>query len=1186
MGAIDQLKSASVVSQSLCRQALAEARADPARMPALQQAFDTKQETHFEKPEQYDLLLQFIQDWQCDKFELRPNTDNRIPQRPSVTEARITKVQDVTRDVVTNPPAPPVNPGRYRDPLHITGAAEPGAKVNIYNASQPGRPVIASTTADATGKFRIELTDETKFVFGDQMGVVAVDSGGRSSRPLIVPTEPFMVTNTTTNFRPYNGGPVSRTDLTSSMQALAPTTDNRDPFYQDGKIKKLAAEPKAAGEAWTLQLNGADDAVEPNSTITVRVGPEVFTTKAADDGTFALKVAGFLPGQQLKLEIRDVNGKGVDQPLQAPHVAFEQARIAGGVTVAPTLTLPTGQRETVGPNGGADGPWIAMKASEVTTPFGAVVVKNTTTGDVYELTADDKGSIHAAIGGISDFDVLQVATRDANGNFSPDTASMVVVPDKVAYGQLLVPVEQLKTNLGHQLKKVLENVEGPPHDLFVKKGGVDVKDARGPFLGMPAVKGLPPFGQIAVVRDGEVTQTLRADKDGVVKGYLRGVNIGDRLDLRVLDAAGRRFGEGVVGYEVPGAKTKTKLAAENIHTPSEMRAMKDCIELVGSGTLDVEHAWVQPFTIGAQNNPPTTTSFKLHYAPLVFANGVGKPAVASDAPPQQLIEQLPVGLAAKYADATTSAQALTSININVSESNGSQVLNVSNVNGRVMTLGVDYVVGTVNAGSFSQPLTAAHLPQMSQALKSCLALAAAAYDQGKEPGDLVYDRAISSAKTILYALDRFAIDNPTLRVDARAAAASVFPADFDVELFAKNVVPPEAQKTPLAAVTGKRSSTMSLIEARQAALGRLEQKLPPPTAGMMNAPHIEQAAILRRSQQLHASPVVVRGRGTPGDVVQVYNVSVGAKHLLGEALVQPDGRFELVATGQGAAGDQLGVVATTRDGSQRSRMAIVPTDAYSWDGISMSSAAPVNSQSDERAPMIAPAQLTLKNASWDAKGEPRVGGPLWTLTAAELGVEPNANVSINGKRPDGSSVSVRVRADNEGRFALEFPMAARTSFEVVVDDASGHQTKLALATPGLAETAALTGDRAVEAASGQVTMRVGKDTIKGVVIANSLTPNQDLKIKDQDRNDGFVDVLVSQEFQVMQTNGVSNSSVQYRIKISAAEAAKFTAGVNDTVVLEGAAIEQPNFNNPNMISARIEGSARILDRDYPLPRLN
>ena len=990
MSHIAQLKSASVVTQSLVRQAMLEAKSDPTKMSALQEAFEGKAEAQFEKVDQFDQMQQFIQNWACDKFELRPNTANRIPQRPTITEARITKVDDVVREVINRPPAPPVNPGRYRDPLHITGVAEPGAKVEIYNASVPGRPVIDTVTADATGKFRVELTDETKFSFGDQMGVVVVDGGGSKSRPVIVPTEPFQVTNTTTNFRNHSGGAITRTDVTSHMRAMPANHDVRAPFYQAGKVSTDNVEPKSAGEPWSMTLKGKDDAVEPNSTVSVKVGNETFETKVADDGTFALKLSGFLPGDVLKVEVRDINGKGIDHQLQVPHVRNEHARIAAGMFIAPTLTAPTGGRETVG----SEPPWVAFKASEVTVPHGAVVIKNKTTGEISELTADAKGSINGAVGGISEFDVLQIATRDANGNFSEKTTEMVVMPDK-SYGEFLVPTEGLTGAKGPALEKILEAIEGPPNDLFIKRGGKEIKDPRGPFLAMPAVKGLPPHGQLAVVRDGEVVQTLRADDKGVVKGYLRGVSVGDRLDFRVLDAAGRRFPQEVVGFEVPDAGKKTKLTKDNLHTPSDARSLADCVAMVGSGKLDVEHSWVQAFSIGAQANPPAPNDFKLHYSPLVFS---GRPAPNIPVgEPQQMIEQLPAALAQKFGVGAA-------ISISLRESNGTQALTIGDGRQNV-TVGVDYVVGAVNAGNFSSPLTQAHLPQLGQALKMSLALAAAAYDQGKEPGDLVYDRAISSAKTVLYALDKFAEANPTLAAEAKAAAVDAMPKDFPFELFGADRVPPDTQQRPLADVTaGKRTSTMSLIEARAAAMGRVD--VPPPSTSGMNAPRVDVAAIMKGGQNNARNAAVIRGRGNPGDVIQIFNVSAGPGVLLGETLVQPNGKYELIGSGSLSFGDQLGVMGVSRDGKTKSRLNVVPTDAYSYNGSDVATAVPIQNPTDERPPLIRPSAFKMANASFEKDGAVRAGSPYWTITSDDYGVEPNSTVSIRGERPDGTHVTI------------------------------------------------------------------------------------------------------------------------------------------------------------------------------------
>jgi hypothetical protein len=921
-----------------------------------------------------------------------------------------------------------------------------------------------------------------------------------------------------------------------------------------------------------MTIKGGDDAVEPNSTITVKIAGETFTTKVADDGTFALKVSGFVPGETLRLEVRDRNGRGVDKELRVPPVRHEQARIAAGMFVAPTMTAPTGGREVVG----SEPPWVAFKASEVTVPFGAVVIKNNTTGDVRELSADDKGSISAAVGGISEFDVLQVATRDANGNFSEQTTTMVVMPDK-AYGNLLVPVEALSGGKTPALDKVLDGIVGPPHDLFIKRGGTEVKDPRGPFLAMSDVKGLPPYGQLAVVRDGKVVQTLRADDKGVVKGYLRGVSAGDRLDFRVLDAAGRRFPQEVVGWEVPGAGS-TKVKKENLHTPSDALALKDVVERVGSGSLDVEHAWVQAFSVGAQQNPPQVEDFKLHYAPLVFA---GRPAQNLPAgTPTQLIEQVPVALAQKFGVNPM-------ITVGLTDNNGTQALTIRDGTGQGVTVGVDYVVGTVNGGNFSTPLTQAHLPQITLGLTQSLALAAAAYDQGKEPGDLVYDRAISSAKTLLYVLDRFAAANPTLAAEAKAAAVAGVPADFPFELFAADRVPPDSQTRPLAEVTsGKRTSTVSLIEARQMALGRVETK-PVSTAGI-NAPRVDQAAILAGGQNDTSRAAVVRGRGTPGEVVQVFNVSAGKNQLLGEALVQPDGKYEFISHGGNvAAGDQFGIVGVTPDGKQRSRMSVVPTDAYQYDGANLSSAKPSPNRIDRRPPHIHPASFAVENSSYGKDGAVKAGGPFWTLTGKEMGVEPNATVTIRGQKPDGTEVKVSARADDQGRFTLEFPFPARRPVSVVVTDLNGTSAQVALHTPALTDTQTVSGDRAAEAASGVVNITIGDTVVKGVVIESSQNNGKGgVVIGDADRADDLVDLVVSQKYSVQYANGVNEQHVSFRIKVGAQEAKKLAASINDEIHIEGAVLDAVNFDRGDndvqraFLSAQRSGLARVLDRDY------
>ena len=141
----------------------------------------------------YDQFVGFVITYYKDVFVIKNNSDDPAPRKPTIDEARITKVTDVTREVVRRPPNT-ISPGRFRDPLNLTGSAEAGSKVKFFNASEPGRPDLGETTVDAHGRWKFELTDETKFKFGDQVGVLVEDSGGQS-KPVVVPTEPFQVTN-------------------------------------------------------------------------------------------------------------------------------------------------------------------------------------------------------------------------------------------------------------------------------------------------------------------------------------------------------------------------------------------------------------------------------------------------------------------------------------------------------------------------------------------------------------------------------------------------------------------------------------------------------------------------------------------------------------------------------------------------------------------------------------------------------------------------------------------------------------------------------------------------------------------------------------------------------------------------------------------------------------------------------
>src|SRR5690606_7775900 len=155
-------------------------------------------------------------------------------------------------------------------------------------------------------------------------------------------------------------------------------------------------------------------------------------------------------------EVKDINGKGIDATYAAPEVELNVAGLADAVARPPSPRQPADAGQVVG-NGP---PWVHFKAADVTVPHGAVMMRNMSTGDVYELKADAKGRINAAVGGIAAFDVLEVVARDARGNISNDAELMVMLPEQVKRGApFFMPATEL-TQKQPDVTKVIEAIKG------------------------------------------------------------------------------------------------------------------------------------------------------------------------------------------------------------------------------------------------------------------------------------------------------------------------------------------------------------------------------------------------------------------------------------------------------------------------------------------------------------------------------------------------------------------------------------------------------------------------------------------------------------------------------------------------------------------------------------------------------
>ncbi len=767
MGAIDKLQQRPTFGSALVQQAMQEARTDPKAQAQLQQLVDQRP-ADFEDPSQVDHCHQLLTELSKDTFQIVPNRQTGALGKPEVLEARITKVKDERRRVDITPP-PPSPPSYRRDPLNVTGTAPAGTKVDFYNASIPGRPALGSVVADANGSFSYELTDETKFKFGDQVGVRLAGRDGQQGRPLIVPTEPFLITNTATTYFTRSGGTETdvRTDHTSSNVALDKKTDDRPPFFQQALVKPKLDVPSEVEQPYLFTIIGGDDAVEPNATLKVKIGNDTFQTKADDMGQFALKVSGVVPGQRLLIEVRDLNGNGIDIPARVPPIALPQPQLLQGMSTS------------------SEGLRVNVLGS--VPPGGALIVRNANSGVVSELVADKNGKLDGIVTGIADFDAFEVAVRDVNGHVSEEAALFVALP-KNGKGASVVSATSLDTR-EPDLVSAMQNLSGPPVDLVVTGN----KKPGGPFLPLPSLPVLPRHAVLEVLKGGGVVQSLRADHNGKLDdGMLRGVHVGDALSFRLRDAAGRLFPTEVKGFVVPDGKCGSKVSGQ---VPPRLRPLD--ATAIGSGSLTVDPEWLAPAKILVGKAVPT--DFQARHEVSSQLGGALLAAPAVDFMAQHFADM-------KLAEGAT---------LTVTQQGGNKQLtiDVPGVTTSSLSFGYDDITGALHG------LTETDLPKMKTALSATLAIVGAAYAQGKEPGDVGYDRALGAAKTLMFMLDRFAIQNPTAAKAAQQVALDVLGTKpFLLEIAPRDVVG-AGRSTAIEAPT---SRALNLLNTRMLALGSLD----------------------------------------------------------------------------------------------------------------------------------------------------------------------------------------------------------------------------------------------------------------------------------------------------------------------------------------------------------------------------
>ena len=623
--------------------------------------------------------------------------------------------------------------------------------------------------------------------FGDQIGVRIVGSGAERGRPLIVPTEPFLITNTETTYTRWQSGTLQtvRVDHTARTEALDKNTDTRPPFFQQQLVTARLEVPAKVEQPYVFTLTGGDDAVEPNARITVQVGRHKFETTADDLGRFALKVRDIIPGQRLSIEVRDIHGVGIDIPARVPSVVMQAEALLSRMTVegdcvrvssSATYDSQTGLAQTLVP------------------PGGALITRNVRTGEIAEIVADDKGNLEGLLR-MGSLDSFEFAVRDVNGHISHETSIAVVMPQgsvELASAQnarqpdlataFALPCGAVRNDIGSNAQQGGERLKGPFLQL--------------PFSSFPPV---PPYAALEAVKDGVVVKTFRADDKGRFSGLLHPVHPGDALTFWLSDAAGRRFPQEVRGFVVPGGNNSTSSRVFQ-HTPPALTTLPEAVTRIGSGTLELDPVWLTPAEVLFGNKAPT--DFQQRFAITSQAGG----AVLQE-PSKLLLHRFFPDLASQGAA------------ISLQQSAGQKTLTIDlpGVSGLPFGISIDDTLAQIRP----MPAVPAGLPQLTTALRASLALVAAAYGQGKEPGDVAYDRAMGAAKMLLFVFDRLGVghaQDPGALDQIQQAVRAAFPPDgFPFELLPRGVV--ADGKPILEPVVGKPSASINLLQARNLALG-------------------------------------------------------------------------------------------------------------------------------------------------------------------------------------------------------------------------------------------------------------------------------------------------------------------------------------------------------------------------------
>ena len=368
----------------------------------------------------------------CGADDIRTQPQNPEPKEPIVIGAKVIKPRVMDSGSAAG-----------RDPLEVTGKAEPFSTVEIRNASQPNAPVIGRVQADKNGDFSFLSTNESLFLHGDQLLVRATDGGRVSGKDALAHTCAY-------ELQVWNA--TNRTELVE----LPMSTDTRNPFLDAAKIASERLPIAKNGDEQVFRIKGAPLSAEPGSVVRVtNARGENYEAKVNKDGSFELNVGKLTPGETLNVMSFDAAGRSVSRNYATPALRFDSSALLSSSQGVPFQRFKDGKPDE-------RGPFLDFRADGAVDPFSFVTVTNNSTGKSVKVQADENGNIALGLAGVHAGDSLAFAVTDPAGNAAPGAIENYVVPGEPNVTEELRNIDCQHVFLAEHVDRLIELGKAQP----------------------------------------------------------------------------------------------------------------------------------------------------------------------------------------------------------------------------------------------------------------------------------------------------------------------------------------------------------------------------------------------------------------------------------------------------------------------------------------------------------------------------------------------------------------------------------------------------------------------------------------------------------------------------------------------------------------------------------------------------